>query len=135
MFVTHPEEDALAIEAFFKSLQPVPSPALVNGQLSPAAVRGKEVFEKAACAECHSGPFLTDCNAYDVGTGTGRESGKAWDTPTLREIWRTAPYLHDGRAATLEDVIGPANPGDKHGDTSTLSADQRKDLIEYIRSL
>ena len=135
MFVMHPEEDALAIEAFFKSMQPVPSPALVNGQLSPAAVRGKEVFEKAACAECHSGPLLTDCNSYDVGTGIGRETGKAWDTPALREIWRTAPYLHDGRAATLEEVIGSANPGDKHGETSSLNADQRKDLIEYLRSL
>lgn len=135
MFVTHPEEDALAIEAFFKSLQPVPSPALVNGQLSPAAVRGKEVFEKAACAMCHSGPYLTDGKPHNVGTGTGREAGKAWDTPSLREIWRTAPYLHDGRAATLEDVIGPANPGDKHGRTSALNADQREDLIEYILSL
>ena len=120
---------------FFKSLQPVPSPALVNGQLSPAAVRGKEVFRQAGCVNCHSGSYLTDCKFHEVGTGLGRESGKAWDTPSLREIWRTAPYLHDGRAATLEEVIGTANPGKKHGDTSSLSVEQRADLLELLRSL
>lgn len=135
MFVTHPEEDALAIEAFFKSMQPVPSPALVDGKLSPAALRGKEVFGLAGCSDCHSGSLLTDGRLHDVGTGAGRETGKEWDTPTLREIWRTAPYLHDGRAPTLDDLVGSANPDDKHGDTSTLSADQRRDLVEYIRSL
>lgn len=135
LFVTHPEEDALAIEAFFKSMQAVPSPALVDGKLSPAAERGKAVFDQAGCADCHSGQFLTDKQLHDVGTGTGREKGKEWDTPTLREIWRTAPYLHDGRAPTLEDVVGSANPDDKHGETSTLTADQRRDLVEYIRSL
>ena len=72
---------------------------------------------------------------HNLENATGRDTGKAWDTPTLREIWRTAPYLHDGRAATLEEVIGVYNPGDKHGITSTLSPEQRGDLIEYLRSL
>ena len=134
-FVVHPEEDALAIEAFFHSLKPVPGPALVDGKLSAAGQRGKEVFDLALCSACHSGPYLTDGKRHMVNTGLRRESGKAWDTPGLREIWRTAPYLHDGRAATLEDVIGSANPGDKHGRTSSLNSQQRGDLIEYLRSL
>ena len=51
MFVTHKEADALDIEAFLRDMPPVPSPALVDGKLSPAAVRGSEVFIQAACAE------------------------------------------------------------------------------------
>jgi len=127
--------DRARIEAFFHSLKPVPGPALVDGKLSAAGQRGKEVFDLALCSACHSGPYLTDGKRHMVNTGLRRESGKAWDTPGLREIWRTAPYLHDGRAATLEDVIGSANPGDKHGRTSSLNSQQREDLIEYLRSL
>ena len=134
-FIDHPEADALAIEAFFRSLRPVPSPALVDGKLSPAALRGREVFIQADCAKCHNGPYFTDGRLHMVGTAAGRDTGKAWDTPTLREVWRTAPYLNDGRAATLEDVLGPFNPGDKHGKTSTLTSGQKRDLMEFIRSL
>ena len=135
MFATQPEEDALAIEVFLRNLPPVPSPALVNGQLSPEALRGKEVFDKAACSLCHDGPHFTDKLPHNIRNGLGRETDKAWDTPTLRELWRTAPYLFDGRAATLEDVIGAANPDDEHGITSSLTPGQRRDLVEYLRSL
>ncbi len=134
-FTEHPDADALAIEAFFRSLRPVPSPALVNGRLSAAALRGKAVFIEADCAKCHNGPYFTDGRLHKVGTDDGRDAGRAWDTPTLREVWRTAPYLHDGRAATLDDMLGSFNPGDKHGKTSKLTADQKRDLVEYIRSL
>lgn len=58
-----------------------------------------------------------------------------FDTPTLIELWRTAPYLHDGSAATLRDVLTTANPDDKHGKTSHLTADQLNDLIAYLLSL
>lgn len=132
----HPsEEDANAIGEFLGHLKPVPSPALVNGELSESAKRGKGVFDLASCSDCHAGEYLSDGKRHNVSTGIAREEGKAWDTPTLREIWRTAPYLHDGRAGTLEDVIGNANPGDRHGDTSTLTDEQRRDLVEYLRSL
>ena len=50
----------------------------------------------------------------------------AIDTPTLRGIWDTAPYLHDGSAATLKDVLTTANPGDLHGATSTLTPDRSR---------
>ena len=135
MFVMQPEADALAIEAFLRTMPPVPSPALVGGQLSPGAVRGQEVFKQAGCATCHSGPHFTDGHAYHLDHGLGREVDQDWDTPTLREIWRTAPYLYDGRAVTLEEVIGKYNPGDQHGTTSNLTPDQRRDLVEYLRSL
>ncbi len=55
--------------------------------------------------------------------------------PTLVELWRTAPYLHDGSAATLRDVLTTANQDDQHGKTSHLTADQLVDLAEYLLSL
>jgi len=135
-FAVRPEEEALAIEAFLRSLEPVPSPALVDGKLSKSARRGKAVFEKqAGCIHCHNGPYFTDQKLHDVGVGLGSEKGMEFDTPTLRETWRNAPYLYDGRASTLEEVVGKFNVHDKHGHTSKLSEEERHDLVEYVRSL
>ena len=53
----------------------------------------------------------------------------------MREVWRTAPYLHDGRAATMEEVFTRFNPEDQHGYTSDLSPQELKDLVEYVNSL
>jgi cytochrome c peroxidase len=58
-----------------------------------------------------------------------------FDTPTLIEVWRTAPYLHDGSAATVRDVLTTHNPNGKHGNTSCLTLSQVDDLIDYILSL
>ena len=51
------------------------------------------------------------------------------------EIWRTAPYMHDGSAATLKEVLTSANPNDRHGKTSHLSTAQLDDLVAYLKSL
>ena len=134
-FAVRPEEDAAAIDAFLKALQPVPSPRLVNGRLSSAARRGERVFKKAGCAECHPAPLFTNLKSYDLGFGKDMDKDKPFDTPTLVEVWRTAPYLHDGRAATLEEVLTTFNPNDRHGDTSKLSREQLSDLVEYVLSL
>lgn len=134
-FMNPDEERATAVYEFIKSLKPVPSPYLVNGQLSESAKRGKLVFEKSSCAGCHSGPYYTDMKLHDVGTADGMEKGVPFDTPTLVEVWRTAPYLYDGRAATLEELLTKYNADDRHGRTSNLSPQELKDLIEYINSL
>jgi len=133
-FAVRPEEDARAIDAYLSSLEPVPSPFLVQGELSPAAQRGKRIFERADCASCHAPPLFTDLSSYDVGTGTEREQGQAFDTPTIVENWRTAPYLYDGRAATMMEVLTTFNQGDRHGRTSDLSEEELSDLVEYILS-
>ena len=133
-FTVQPEEDAEAIDAYLKSLEPIPSPFLVDGELSESAQRGKDVFEKARCADCHPGPLFTDLKPYDVGTGVGNEKNQLFDTPTLVEVWRTAPYLYDGRAATIEDALTLHNPNDRHGETSGLNRDQIADLVEYVLS-
>lgn len=134
-FAVRPKADAEAIDAYMLSLKPVPSPALEDGTPSEAALRGKEVFKKADCASCHGGPYFTDLKSYDVGTGEGREEGMAFDTPALTEIWRTAPYLHDGRSATLMEMLTIDNPNDRHGKTSNLSQGELSDLAEYLSSL
>jgi cytochrome c peroxidase len=139
-FMVRPEEDTVAIDQYLKALEPVPSPYLARDWLSKkprpskAARRGKKVFEKAGCMSCHSGPLGTDLQKYNVGTGKGREQEQEFDTPTLVEVWRTAPYLHDGRAVTIEDMLVEHNMDDKHGRTSGLTEKQIADLAEFVLS-
>ncbi len=135
LFSPRREEEAAAVDAWLKSLRPVPSPFLVNGKLSPAAERGRRVFEKAGCASCHPPPYYTDQKQHDVGTGAGVDAGRKYDTPTLIEVWRTGPYLCDGRAATIRDVLTVHNPEDRHGVTSKLSEQEIRDLEEFVLSL
>ena len=134
-FAVCPEEDAVAIDEYLKSLKPAPSPYLVKGKLSKAAKRGKKVFDKAGCASCHTPPLYTDLKQYDIGTSNGMDKNKLFDTPTLVEVWRTAPYMHDGRAETMKEVLTKYNPNDDHGNTSNLTEEQINDLTEYILSL
>jgi cytochrome c peroxidase len=118
----------------------------VRGKLTPAAERGKEIFFKkeVGCASCHSGPFFTDSslkkpfNLHDVGTGRADKSermGTKYDTPTLLGIYRTAPYLHDGSALTLKDLLTTQNKKDQHGKTSHLAATDIDDLVQFLKSL
>ncbi len=123
------EEDAQAVDAYLKSLQPLPSPYLINGKLSNKAERGKKVFQKAGCNYCHSGPFYTDLSKHKIGP---IEFENGWDTTTLREVWRTAPYLFDGRAESIEVLIMDM----KHGlEGRKLKKKELEDLVEYIKSL
>jgi YVTN family beta-propeller protein len=133
-FAERPEEEAAAIDEYLKSLKPVPSPHLVDGKLSESAERGQKIFDKAGCTSCHTGPLHTDLQTHNVGTGKDLDKDQRFDTPTLVEVWRTAPYLYDGRAATIEEVLTRYNPGDKHGVTSNLTESEIKDLAEFVLS-
>jgi len=114
--------------------------------LNPAAERGRELFfsKQTQCATCHSGPFLTDSVPskkfirHDVGTAVdnpGEKMGPEYDTPTLLGVYRTAPYLHHGKAQTLEEVLTVYNHDDKHGKTSPLSKQEIADLVEFLKAL
>ncbi|MCX6910359.1 MAG: c-type cytochrome, partial [Verrucomicrobia bacterium] len=138
LFAVRPEDDAVAIDEYLKSLQPIPSPYLEKGKLSAAAQRGKKLFSDSAtgCAKCHPTTLFSDLKSYDVGTrGQFDKADEIFDTPTLVEGWRTAPYLHDGSAATMRDVLTTRNPADKHGKTKHLSPQQIDDLTAYLLSL
>jgi len=131
------EKDARAVDAYLKSLEPVPGPHLVHGRLSPAAQRGKKMFfgRRAGCAECHPAPLFTDLRPHNVGTQRDFDRTAEFDTPTLIEAWRTAPYLHDGSYATIEELIGKGQHGKSHRAGEALSPQEIGDLAEYVLSL
>ncbi|MEG1586035.1 MAG: c-type cytochrome [Bacteroidales bacterium] len=122
------EEISLAMDAYLKSLRPVPSPYLENGQLSAGARRGKELFD-TNCASCHSGAYYTDMKQYRISWSQGTEENKKMDVPALNEVWRTAPYLYDGRSYSLKDML------QIHGPQENLSESELTDLAEYVLSL
>ncbi|HIQ21514.1 MAG TPA: cell surface protein [Planctomycetes bacterium] len=137
LFADRPEEEAAAIDAYLKSLRPVPSPYLVDGQLSPAARRGQRLFHsrRLGCARCHPPPLYTDLKMHDVGTKTLYEFSSRFDTPTLIEAWRTAPYLHDGRYLTVQELLGEGKHGSSHGDVDGLRPEEISDLAQFVLSL
>jgi len=137
--------DAMAI--YTNSFE-IPLSPHINGpgRLSESALRGKKLFfdSAVACSSCHSGPYYSDSKLgdagklHDVGTGKDDESekmGTAYDTPTLLGVYRTAPYLHHGKANSLMEVLTKYNHGDKHGKTSHLAPSQLKDLVAFITAL
>ena len=137
--------DALA--AYTNSHKFPMSPHSKNG-LTDAAKRGKGLFFSTTtqCATCHSGPLFSDSQpksisefvTHDVGTGEDDPTElmrHAYDTPTLLGVYRSAPYLHHGTAATLEDVLTTTNKADQHGVTSQLTASEVSDLVEFLMAL
>jgi len=139
-----PDLDALA--AYVSSLTSVGQSPFRNadGTLTADAVLGQQIFQGSGnCASCHAGSDFTDSTTrllHDVGT-IKPSSGKrmngtltGFDTPTLKGVWDTAPYLHDGSAATLMDVL-TGNTGNLHGNTSGLSAAQLQQLVAYMQQL
>jgi YVTN family beta-propeller protein len=107
--------------------------------LSAAEQRGKAIFEapQTQCSMCHPAPLYTDLQVHDVGTadGSGEWFGPLIDTPTLRFLYDSAPFLHDGSAATLYEMLTTFNPNDEHGITSHLSAQELADLMSFLMAL
>ena len=128
-----------AVRAYLRAEKTIPSPfgRKGDGSLDAQARRGQKVFAKANCDMCHPAPLYTDREKYNVGTLTNRNlpTIKEFDTPSLIELYRTAPYLHDGRAPTLMDVITTHNPKDAHGETRQLTPQERADLVAFLKSL
>jgi cytochrome c peroxidase len=138
LFTVQPAGVADALDDYLKSIKPMPSPRLAKGRLSAAAERGRKVFadDTVGCADCHRGALHTDQKFHDVGTvGKYDQPKDRFDTPSLVELWRTGPYLHDGRAATVREVVTTFNAGDQHGKTTRLTPKQIGDLVEYLLSL
>jgi YVTN family beta-propeller protein len=139
-------KDLDALAAFVTSLDHVnPSPYRnPDGSMTADAKAGQVLFTKLGCNFCHVGPDLTDSArgiVHDVGTikaTSGTAAGGPLlgiDTPTLLGVWETAPYLHDGSAATLRDVLTTANPNDAHGFVSALSPQQIDQVVAYLSQL
>jgi YVTN family beta-propeller protein len=130
-----PESVAVDMDEYLKQMPSPESPYLKEYRAKDPKQTGKRLFDQAGCAQCHSGKYLTDQVKYDVGTGDGDDKGRPFDTPALCEVWRTAPYLYDGRATTLQEVFTSCNTDDKHGATRNLSAAELDALILYLKTL
>ncbi|MBZ0299104.1 MAG: hypothetical protein K8J31_05155 [Anaerolineae bacterium] len=128
--------DLDALTAYVASLEPWPSPYReADGSLSEAAERGMRLFLSGSpnCG-CHTPPLYSDLQAHNLtGAAFSLETYESFDTPTLRGLWATAPYLHDGVAPTLEDVLTRTDP--VHSVASGLTAQQLADLIAFLLSL
>jgi len=139
------EKDAKAIDAYLYSLKALPSPYLVDGDLSPAARKGREIFRQLGCADCHNGPYYSDRKLHDVGTWTPIDMTTTADgqpvrqtqfvTARLTEMWRTAPYLHSGEYYTVGELVDHGSHARINATTKKLSEEEKKNLVEYILSL
>jgi len=99
------------------------------------AARGKEIFfgEEQGCSACHLGGTGTDKATHDVRSALPIDPQKQFDTPSLRFVGGTAPYFHDGRYATLEELLSGSD--DKMGHTLELSRDDMLALKAFLETL
>jgi cytochrome c peroxidase len=153
-------EVEMALATFERSIVSGQAPfdRWINGNptaIGAAAKRGFVLFNgKANCSACHSGWAFTDTSFHDIGTARGNDIGRgqlfpksvalryAFKTPTLRDVARRAPYMHDGSVPTLQAVIdlydrgGIARPSrDPNIRPLGLSADEKADLIAFLETL
>ncbi|MDR2643848.1 MAG: c-type cytochrome [Planctomycetaceae bacterium] len=137
MFSMPQRDPCFSIDEYTRNMKPVESPFLVNGKLSAKAERGKKIFydSNVGCGSCHSGQYFTDLKMYDVGSEDQYTDQKLFDTPTLVEVWRTAPYLHDGRYKTVRELLKVGKHGKENGNIEQLTDVQIDELVEYILSL
>jgi DNA-binding beta-propeller fold protein YncE len=133
LFTEPQEQVASAIDEYIKTLQVIASPHLFHNRLSSAARRGQDLFfsDSVGCARCHRPPLFTDLRLHAIASGKLEQSTEQFLTPALIEAWRTAPYFHDGSAATLRDVVLTHNP-EKH---AQLTRNQVEDLVEFLLAL
>ena len=88
------------------------------------------------CQECHPPPLYVDHLSHDVGTASADEKiGPAYDTPTLRGLYASAPYFHDGSAATLYEALTRPSPGSEHDVQGVLTGAEIQDLIAFLMAL
>ena len=132
--------DLDALAAYVGSLNSfAPSPLRnADGSLSAAAQAGRTVFAQKNCASCHAGTGFTGsgdaAQLKNIGTikaSSGTRLGGTLpgiDVPTLRDVWATAPYLHDGSAATLADAVAAHN-------VVTLTAAELSNVVEYLKQI
>jgi cytochrome c peroxidase len=111
--------------------------------MTEAQLRGAQVFKKAGCDTCHTGEAFTNNTLADVGTfvlsGVQPDDAlvrqRGLNTPSLLGLARSAPYLHDGSAASLKERLVQSRKTDRHGQTSGLTDAELDDLNAYLLSL
>lgn len=143
-YVAHENE---AIVHFIEAMGAPPNRyQAADGELTRAQRRGKYLYERAytnegryipvanRCNTCHPAPFFTDLRKHNVGARAETDTANDTDTPHLNNIYDGAPYMHDGRCYSLEEIWTMFNPDDLHGVTNDMTKQQLNDLIEYIKT-
>jgi YVTN family beta-propeller protein len=142
-------KDLDALVAYIMTGIPYPPNLQYNstGELTEMQLRGKAIYERTndkrgnvipsanRCITCHPPPYFTNLKLADVGTLAKSDDPMSFDTPHLNNIYASPPYLHDGRAATLEEIWTRYNPDDKHGVANDLTKIELNELIEYLKTL
>lgn len=129
-------EEVRAVVAFLETLEHPPNPhRTTDNEMSDAVKRGQDLFVGAArCSRCHAPPEYTSPNNYDVKREDDGSPYRRWNPPSLRGLWHRGPYLHDGSAATLDELLQDAHAPEKLGGHA-LTAPERRDLIAFLLSL
>ena len=141
------DEQAAALDRYIVTIPRSPNRYRTGTELTPAQRRGKIIFERAydssgnelpsekQCIFCHPPPYFTNREVFDIGSKSWLDTHTEFDVPHLNNIYETPPYLHDGRATSLEEIWTVYNPNDTHGHTNDLTKDELNDLIEYLKTL
>jgi cytochrome c peroxidase len=129
-------DDVRALTAFLGTIEHPPNPnRKADGSLSDAAQRGSKIFQgKGGCVRCHQGEYFTSKGTFDVRMEADSSPYELWNPPSLRGVYLRGPYLHDGRAETLEEVLRVDHAPQKLGN-SELTPAERSDLIEFLKSI
>ncbi|MEK7684613.1 MAG: hypothetical protein AAB466_04235 [Verrucomicrobiota bacterium] len=133
----------------FLQAQPPPRTVLKSrqGKLTMAQARGRQVFfatkttegkeipRERQCHTCHRPPLYSNRLPSAVGTKGPRDTTDLFDTPHLLGVAASAPYLHDGRARTLEELWTTYQTNDLHGVSSYMNKHQLNELVEFLKTL
>ncbi len=144
---SYPDLDAITAYIMRGIEQPPNLQFNPNGKLTASQKRGLEVYERThdnfgdiipennRCITCHPAPLYSNFQMADVSTLAETDDPMMFDTPHLSNIAASAPYLHDGRAKTLEEIWTVHAEDDRHGRVNDLSKTELNDLINYLKSL
>lgn len=125
------EENVAALTAYLRTLGPLsPLPADSEGGVATSASRGREIFRDRKCTACHEPPEYTSPGRFDVGLAD-EVGNREFNPPSLLGVGRRVPLLHDGRAATLEDLFARH----RHPRETTLDAGEIADLVSFLKTL
>ena len=142
-----PEDELKDLTAFLNSLPPPRWERKRQEPLTPLQERGRKIFfatmtsegkpipRERQCHTCHRPPLFTNRLPSAIGTRGPRDPTDLFDTPHLLGVAQTAPYLHDGRAKTLEELWTTYQTNDLHGVSSYMNKHQLNELIEYLKTL
>lgn len=130
------EGEKADLEAYLtRGLVPPPNPYLDPAGLTPEQLHGQALFEDpiVGCATCHGGDALTDGRSHAIELAGEETAPTPLNTPSLRGLYYTAPYLHDGRAATLREALELT--ATTMGHTADLSEAEIDALVAYLLTL